>query len=133
MGNYAAHDAAAAVHGKHGRAEVELPLPPLVMHVCGKFHCEGGLGIPEHLARYQRLRDLESERCDEAAGSVQLVEEGSQAQQVLVPPAPRVVTVVFFPEPDYRTFVAEHHTGLADYIVLTNEAVPPSFQVNHPL
>ncbi len=25
---------------------------PLVVHVCGKAHCEWGLGIVEHLARY---------------------------------------------------------------------------------
>jgi len=24
----------------------------LVVHLCGRFHCEEGLGIPEHLARY---------------------------------------------------------------------------------
>ena len=26
-------------------------LRPLVVHVCGKFHCENDLGIPEHLKR----------------------------------------------------------------------------------
>jgi len=25
---------------------------PLIVHVCGKFHCEHHLGIPEHLKRY---------------------------------------------------------------------------------
>lgn len=29
-----------------------LPAPPLVLHVCGKFHAEGGLGIPEHLEQH---------------------------------------------------------------------------------
>eukprot|EP00873_Tetraselmis_striata_P000007 jgi/Tetstr1/420271/TSEL_000140.t2 len=39
-------DAAAA--GPPGR-------PPLAMHVCGKFHCEHGLGIPERLAGRRTL------------------------------------------------------------------------------
>jgi hypothetical protein len=104
--------ATAAAHLRHGEGGRQS-LPPLVLHVCGKFHCEGGLGIPEHLHRYQR--------------------EVEAAPGASLSPAPRVVTVVMFPESGHHTFVRDRHQGLADYVVLTDEAVPPSFQVNHPI
>jgi hypothetical protein len=40
------------LEGVGGSSATQLPPGPLVVHVCGKFHCEDRLGIPEHLAAY---------------------------------------------------------------------------------
>ena len=42
------------IHG-HGQTPFRRPCQvPLVLHVCGAFHCAHGLGIPEALPRYER-------------------------------------------------------------------------------
>lgn len=73
--------------------------PPLVMHVCGKFHCEHGLGVPERL----EARTLVVS-CVPAAASHLAADE--------LPAAAR---------------------GMADYVVLTDAALPRSFDVTHPV
>ena len=44
--------AAAAVENATSVSAEHNKKSPLVLHICGKFHCENNLGIPEHLARY---------------------------------------------------------------------------------
>lgn len=67
---------------------------PLVVHLNGSFHTEGGLGTPEHLARYRRkARSL-------------------------------VVTIRY--EKEFTAFDAKRHTGLGDFVVLTDSSQPRS-------
>lgn len=65
-----------------GRTHPAEPPPPLVLHVCGKFHVEHGLGIPEHLRG--------SPTSDGAAPDGDAEGDGYA-------PAARVMTVVMLP------------------------------------
>lgn len=116
----AAAAAAAAVHAPRtplqqpaadagnggGDSEGQLaPTGPLVVHVCGKFHCEDRLGIPEHLAAY-------------APGAKVLV-------VVFVPAEKLAVTA--------EEAAAAGLVGAGDFVVLTDAKLPRSFVVEHPV
>ena len=88
----------------------------LVMHVCGKFHCEHRLGIPERLSQMQ-LRPH---------GGVEI-------------PDAHVKTLVVCIEPAGKKRMQSHDAlpeaakGMADYLVLTDSTLPRSFDVQHPV
>jgi hypothetical protein len=83
---------------------------PLVIHVCGKFHCEGRLGIPEHLQHYSSMG---------AAGAS----------------PPRVMVVVFSPEGQVQLSQQELSSrgllGAGDFVVVTDGSLPRSFSSVH--
>ena len=90
---------------------------PLVLHVCGKFHSEGWMGIYEHIHAYH------------AANAKQ---QGSTAKCL------DVVIVTFLPSSRDLTltseeFVEERLAAYGDYVVLTDFNRPRSFEVGHPL
>lgn len=94
----------AAVEPVVAAASPEPAAPkPLVIHVCGKFHCEQGLGIPEHLDQY-------------APGTRLLC-------VVFVPSKSMVLTA--------EEFQQSGLLGLADYVVLTDAQLPRSFDTVH--
>lgn len=86
---------------------------PLVVHICGAFHCAHGLGIPEALPRYWQHVDAASSTedsgvpatpwlpIDEDAGDAPVATSRSKApaEEVIGPKAspPGVVTVVCWP------------------------------------
>jgi hypothetical protein len=81
------------------------PTGPLVVHVCGKFHCEDRLGIPEHLAAYA------------PDAKVLIV--------VFVPAEQLEVTA--------EEAAAAGLVGAGDFVVLTDARLPRSFVVEHPI
>jgi hypothetical protein len=81
------------------------PQGPLVVHVCGKFHCEHRLGIPEHLAAY-------------APDAKVLVVVFTPADALAVSP---------------QEAAAAGLVGAADFVVLTDSKVPRSLVVGHPV
>ena len=94
-----------------------LQRSPLVLHVCGKFHSEGWMGIYEHIHAYH------------AANAKQ---QGSAAKRL------DVVIVTFLPSSRDLTltseeFVEERLAAYGDYVVLTDFNRPRSFEVGHPL
>lgn len=83
----------------------------LVVHVCGKFHVDGRLGIPEHLEGYAPNADMAVVSfipCD-----LVKLRSGEHLHQV-VPEAAFINTA-------------------GDFVVLTNDQIPRSFEVNHPV
>ena len=79
---------------------------PLVVHVCGKFHSEGGYGITEHLAQY------------------------APALRVLVVTFVPTWECVEVEEEAFR----RDRLGLyGNFVVLTDLKLPRSFEVEHPL
>jgi hypothetical protein len=79
---------------------------PLVVHVCGKFHSEGGYGITEHLAQY------------------------APALRVLVVTFVPTWECVEVGEEAFR----RDRLGLyGNFVVLTDLRLPRSFEVEHPL
>ena len=82
------------------------PARPLVVHVCGKFHSEGGFGIMEHLAEY------------------------APTLRVLVVTFVPTWEPVVVEEDAFRT----QQLGLfGNFVVLTDIKLPRSFEVQHPL
>lgn len=84
----------------------------LVMHICGKFHCEHALGIPE------RLADMS---LPERAGHSRLV----KTLVVCIEPAA--------PEHLVNDVLPDAARDMADYIVLSDATLPRSFDVAHPV
>lgn len=86
------------------------PLPsaePLVLHVCGKFHCEDWLGIAEHLQHHM----------PDARVMVLVFEPSPESSVKLA-----------------RNALASHRLlGRADYIVLTDANAAPSVKIEHPV
>jgi hypothetical protein len=78
---------------------------PLVIHVCGKFHAEHRLGIPEHLQQYV---------------------PGARVLVVTFVPADSMVM-------DLQQFEAAGLKGSADFVVLTDGSLPRSFASVHPV
>lgn len=97
--------AADASNGGGDSENQPAPTGPLVVHVCGKFHCENRLGIPEHLAAY-------------APGAKVLV-------VVFVPAEKLAVTA--------EEAAAAGLVGAGDFVVLTDAKLPRSFVVEHPV
>ena len=79
---------------------------PLVVHVCGKFHSEGGYGIPEHLPSYH---------------------PGLDVLLVTFIPTLRCVTV------SEDVFRREQLHLFGHFIVLTDLDLPRSYTVQHPI
>jgi uncharacterized iron-regulated protein len=99
----------AGISSSDGRASSsssdQLPTGPLVVHVCGKFHCEDRLGIPEHLATY--------------------TPEAKVLVVVFTPAEKMTVTA--------EEAAAAGLVGCADFVVLTDSRLPRSFTVEHPV
>jgi len=88
-----------------GSSSRPAPQGPLIIHVCGKFHCEDRLGIPEHLAAY-------------APGAKVLVVVFTPHDNMdMTPEDARLAGLL----------------GSADFVVLTDSSLPRSFTVEHPL
>ena len=87
-----------------------------VMHICGKFHCEHRLGIPERLSL------------------MQLMPRGGGDDES---PAPvKTLVVCIQPAGTQRMqgdALPEAATGMADFLVLTDSTLPRSFDVQHPV
>ena len=79
---------------------------PLVLHVCGKFHAEGGMGIPEHLEAYR---------------------EGLRILVVAFLPTSKDLNI------SRSKFLEEDLDQYGDFIVLTDLHVPRSYAIEHPL
>jgi hypothetical protein len=45
----------------------------------------------------------------------------------------RSLVVSICPEEDITAFSHDQHAGLGDFVILTDEALPRSFEVHHPL
>eukprot|EP00775_Hariotina_reticulata_P008190 gene8190-8381_t len=82
---------------------------PLVLHVCGKFHCEHRLGIPEQLQMY--------------------LDRPVVVLVVVFIPAELQPGKHMTPE----DFQAAQLQGSADFIVLTDASLPRSFSSQHPV
>jgi uncharacterized iron-regulated protein len=91
---------AAAHHSSEGGRQ-----GPLVVHVCGKFHCEHGLGIPEHLAAYA---------------------PDARVLVVVFTPSDKLSVTA-------EEAAAAGLVGAADFVVLTDAKLPRSFDVEHPV
>ena len=78
---------------------------PLMVHVCGKFHAEHHLGIPEHLALYA---------------------PSARVLVVTFVPADSMAM-------DRQQFEAAGLLGSADFVVLTDGRLPRSFASVHPV
>jgi len=90
---------------------------PLVLHVCGKFHSEGWMGIYEHIHAYHvanaRRQGTDPKRLD-------------------------VVIVTFLPSSrdlglTSEEFREERLAAYGDYVILTDFNRPRSFEVGHPV
>ncbi|KAK9809834.1 hypothetical protein WJX72_000076 [[Myrmecia] bisecta] len=81
-------------------------LPSLVLHVCGKFHSEGWMGIPEHLRWYHTSVRMLIVTFLPTAGPVALT-----AQE----------------------FKAAHLSQYGHYVVMTDANQPRSFEAEHPV
>ena len=79
---------------------------PLVLHVCGKFHSEGGMGIPEHLNTYK---------------------EGLRLLVVTFLPTSKEVEI------SPAEFLSESLDSYGDFIILTDLRAPRSYAIEHPL
>jgi hypothetical protein len=78
---------------------------PLIIHVCGKFHAEHRLGIPEHLQQYV---------------------PGARVLVVTFVPADSMAM-------GQQQFEASGLKGSADFVVLTDGTLPRSFASVHPV
>ncbi len=79
---------------------------PLVLHVCGKFHSEGGFGISEHLHAYK---------------------EGLRLLVVTFVPTLNGVEV------SRGEFLEDCLDKYGDYVILTDLSAPRSYAIEHPL
>lgn len=98
---------------------------PLVMHVCGKFHCEHHLGIPERL-REMKLAD--HEELIERSGATDESECCGRAVKTLV-----VCIIPSAMQHILKDTLPEAAKNMADYVVLSDAALPRSFDVQHPV
>mmetsp|Transcript_18714 Transcript_18714/g.24706 ORF Transcript_18714/g.24706 Transcript_18714/m.24706 type:complete len:416 (+) Transcript_18714:104-1351(+) len=80
-----------------------------IVHICGKFHCEEKLGIPEMLAKHFFL----SSSSPHNSG--------------------HIVVIVISPEESYKTFDKSLHQHVGDYVILTDAKKPRSFEIQHPI
>ena len=108
------HSKAALVSSSSAAAAA---LGPLVLHVCGKFHSEGWMGIYEHIHAYH------------AANAKR---QGSTAKRL------DVVIVTFLPSSrdlalTSEEFRDERLAAYGDYVVLTDFNRPRSFEIGHPV
>jgi hypothetical protein len=106
--------ATAAGGGGGTAAANRAPPPPLVALVAGRFHIEQGLGVAEHLSAY----------CGSAGGAASS------------PPAPpRVVSVTVVQSASVsmapEQLRREGALGLADFLVLSDGKMQPSFRSVH--
>ena len=107
----------AAPAGSSSEAGAALRDSPLVLHVCGKFHSEGWMGIYEHIHAYH------------AANAKR---QGSSARRL------DVVIVTFLPSSrdlalTSDEFREERLTAYGDYVILTDFNRPRSFEIGHVL
>ena len=98
-------------------AALAARLSPLVLHVCGKFHSEGWMGIYEHIHAYH------------AANKRQ---QGCTSKQLTV------VIVTFLPSSrdlalTSEEFRQERLAAYGDYVILTDYNRPRSFEIGHPV
>ena len=98
-------------------AALAARLSPLVLHVCGKFHSEGWMGIYEHIHAYH------------AANRRQ---QGCTSKQL------NVVIVTFLPSSrdlalTSEEFRQEQLAAYGDYVILTDYNRPRSFEIGHPV
>mmetsp|Transcript_21142 Transcript_21142/g.50485 ORF Transcript_21142/g.50485 Transcript_21142/m.50485 type:complete len:382 (+) Transcript_21142:621-1766(+) len=99
---------------------------PLVLHVCGKFHCENHLGIPERLSEMY----LPADNCYDACIAAARVENGETVK------SRPVKTLVLCVIPARRGLVdsdllPETAGGIADYVILSDSSLPRSFEIKH--
>lgn len=79
---------------------------PLVLHVCGKFHSEGWMGIPEHLQAYK---------------------QGLNILVVTFLPTSKSMEIT------RADFVSEKLDQYGDFVILTDIHSPHSFAIEHPV
>ncbi len=94
-------------------------LSPLVLHVCGKFHSEGWMGIYEHIHAYH-------------AANVMRQGSASAAKRL------DIVIVTFLPSSrdlalTSEEFRDERLAAYGDYVILTDFNRPRSFEIGHPV
>merc|ERR1712070_580858 len=77
----------------------------LLIHICGKFHVESFLGIVDVLNYFENKTNKKY---------------------------PRIV-ITICPTENIHEFDHDEHTGLGDYIILTDETVARSFEITHPI
>ena len=97
----------------------DAALSPLVLHVCGKFHSEGWMGIYEHIHAYH-------------AANVKRQGSASAAKRL------DVVIVTFLPSSrdlalTSEEFRDERLAAYGDYVILTDFNRPRSFEIGHPV
>lgn len=90
---------------------------PMVLHVCGKFHSEGWMGIYEHIHSYH---------------AANIRRQGSTAERL------DVVIVTFLPSSrdlslTSEEFREERLAAYGDFVILTDFNRPRSFEVGHPV
>lgn len=90
---------------------------PLVLHVCGKFHVEQRLGIPEHLAEYAPDARVLTVVC--VPGDVEAWSDAAR----------RDATATDVCRTGYNL---NELCALADYVVIGNAALPRSFTMGRP-
>ena len=98
-------------------AALAARLSPLVLHVCGKFHSEGWMGIYEHIHAYHAANNRQ---------------QGCNSKQL------DVVIVTFLPSSRDLALTSEEfrHERLpayGDYVILTDYNRPRSFEIGHPV
>jgi len=79
---------------------------PLVLHMCGKFHSEGWMGIPEHLQAYK---------------------QGLNVLVVTFLPTSKSMEIT------RADFVREKLDQYGDFVILTDIHSPRSFAIEHPV
>jgi len=102
---------------------------PLVLHICGKFHCDHHLGIPERLRAMSIIQDGRNEQ-EAAEGPSPRGAGASSAQPV------RTLVVSINPAaPEHlaRDSLVEGAHCMADFVVLTDSSLPRSFELLHPV
>jgi hypothetical protein len=126
---------------KSMRREVGESEDPLVVHICGAFHCSHGLGIPEVLPHYsgERLQQTGPGRPWLPMDSI-LPDQGGDASGVsgtsdtvgAKPLPPGVASVIIWPAAVAPTLAAVHKgltprsIGLmGDWVVITEESWQP--------
>lgn len=107
----------AANAGSSSKIGAVLHGSPLVLHVCGKFHSEGWMGIYEHIHAYH------------AANAKR---QGNTAKNL------DVVIVTFLPSSrelalTSNEFREERLAAYGDYVILTDFNRPRSFVIGHPV
>jgi Haem-binding uptake, Tiki superfamily, ChaN len=119
-------DGAPAALARQGGAAAAAPL---VMHVCGRFHIEGGLGIPEHLARYAPAARVAT------AVSVPVADVAAAVAAAAACGGAGAVGSSAATDTDSGSDGAALHASwravaaLADFVVFTDAALPRTFEM----